>query len=242
MFHFKHFSLFHEKSTLKIGTDSVLLASLVNVNRATTVLDIGCGCGVIAFCVAFRMQQNDNNAKQSIVGIDIDEPSIREAEENLTLFPKKENQDFLFLSKNITDFAKSSKNTYHLIVSNPPFFHNDLKPQHLRHRLSKHADGNLHFETLIQCVDSLLMPNGTFYLILPEYESRIFTSLTTNILHLAEEISIFSTPSKSVNRKILAFRKESNEDVVRSTLCIRDSQGQFTEEYKIKTNDFYLAF
>ena len=47
MFQFKNFALSHEHSTLKIGTDSVLLASVVPVAGFRTVLDIGCGCGVI---------------------------------------------------------------------------------------------------------------------------------------------------------------------------------------------------
>ena len=79
LFDFKHFSLFHSKSTLKIGTDSVLLASVVPVNQISSLLDIGCGCGVISFCLAHKMALPDINVKQKITGIDIDGKSVEEA-------------------------------------------------------------------------------------------------------------------------------------------------------------------
>ena len=40
MFHFKHFSLYHENSALKISTDAVLLAAVTPVSGVRTLLDI----------------------------------------------------------------------------------------------------------------------------------------------------------------------------------------------------------
>ena len=84
MFHFKHFSLYHENSALKISTDAVLLAAVTPIDQVRTVLDIGCGCGVIAYCLAWKMiknavDQKNNMANQEIIGIDIDADSIADA-------------------------------------------------------------------------------------------------------------------------------------------------------------------
>ena len=42
-FHFKHFSLYHHRSTLKVGTDAILLGRWTEVKPTDVVLDIGTG-------------------------------------------------------------------------------------------------------------------------------------------------------------------------------------------------------
>ena len=128
MFHFKKFDLAHERSTLKIGTDAVLLAALTQVDSAQTVLDIGCGCGVIAFCLAQKL--SENQVVPSIVGIDVDADSIAEARENAERFPLLPYSSFHFEQVSLQDFAnQQDAGQFDLIVSNPPYFHDDLKPQ-----------------------------------------------------------------------------------------------------------------
>ena len=46
-FHFKHFSLYHHRSTMKVGTDAILLGRWTEVNPTDVVLDIGTGCGLL---------------------------------------------------------------------------------------------------------------------------------------------------------------------------------------------------
>ena len=85
MFHFKKFDLEHEQSTMKIGTDAVLLASLTDTEGVASVLDIGCGCGVIGFCIAQKLSDSQN--APVVFGIDPDKASIAEALRNAARFP-----------------------------------------------------------------------------------------------------------------------------------------------------------
>lgn len=57
-FYFKNFHLYHNNSALKIGTDSILLASVIPLQQESCILDIGSGCGVILFCLAERKRVN----------------------------------------------------------------------------------------------------------------------------------------------------------------------------------------
>ena len=43
MFHFKQFSIAHDKCAMKVGTDGVLLGSWAKAKNAQKVLDIGTG-------------------------------------------------------------------------------------------------------------------------------------------------------------------------------------------------------
>lgn len=55
-FHFKHFSLFHHRSTMKVGTDAVLLGRWVEVSPTDAVLDIGTGCGIMPLMLAQKVR------------------------------------------------------------------------------------------------------------------------------------------------------------------------------------------
>ena len=53
-FHFKQFSVAHDRCTMKVGTDGVLLGAWASIDNAKTILDIGTGSGVIALMLAQR--------------------------------------------------------------------------------------------------------------------------------------------------------------------------------------------
>ena len=195
MFHFKHFSLYHENSALKISTDAVLLAAVTPVDQARRVLDIGCGCGVIAYCLAWKMQrkfiQDDTLQKKSIcendiqeiIGIDIDAPSIADALKSKEIFPKRNFQMIHFHQQSIQEFYKDYSEKIDLIVSNPPFFVDALKPGTPQKNISKHND-TLPFEDLKDAVCQLLAPNGRFFMILPANESERFEQIYQNLLQI----------------------------------------------------------
>ncbi len=70
---FRHFRILHGNSTMKVGTDAVLVGALTKIHPSVrTILDVGTGCGIIALMLAQR-----SNAE--IVAIDIDKPSVEEA-------------------------------------------------------------------------------------------------------------------------------------------------------------------
>ena len=229
MFHFKKFDLAHEQSTLKIGTDAVLLATLTPVDSAQTVLDIGCGCGVIAFCLAQKLAEKQ--VVPNIVGIDVDSDSIAEAQENAERFPLLPNSNFHFEQISLQDFANQTENgQFDLIVSNPPYFHGDLKPQDKNKLQSKHGDGQLSFQELVDGVDKLLSPNGRFALILPPTEMAEFHQLATKKWHCVESVNIRPTESKPVYRIIREYSciPQSEEEI---HFSIRNAALQYTPEY-----------
>lgn len=242
LFTFKHFSLHHERSTLKIGTDSVLLGALTPLENVNSVLDIGCGCGIIAFCIGYRLSVQSRAHCQKITGIDPDEESIQESRLNLKQFPMGKNQHFEFYCEKIQNYAMQTIDMFDLIVSNPPYFHNSLKPENPQKTMSKHGDQNLRYDELIDCSLKLLHPTGSLSLILPTAESLCFKKSAENKLYLKQEIEIKPTIYKTANRNIMTFTKQSSSSIDRQTLCIRDGAQQYTEEYQRATRDFYPAF
>ncbi|MBO4481712.1 MAG: methyltransferase [Bacteroidales bacterium] len=237
MFHFKHFSLYHEHSTLKIGTDSVLLAAAVPLKPAHHVLDIGCGCGIIAYSLAWRL--STYKEEQHITGLDIDEASILEARHNLEIFPSYQGQHFLFEQCSVQQWAAHHPDSYDLIVTNPPYFGDSLKPDRADRQLSKHRDSTLSFSDLANSVCQLLSADGRFFLILPPEEMAQFHQELGNRLHQNFLMEITSAPGKPVSRVIAGYARRTSP-VIRKHLTVNDNKGQRSMEYQQFTQDFYL--
>lgn len=239
MFQFKNFALKHDKSTLKIGTDSVLLSAAVPLNNVKNVLDIGCGCGVIAFCIADRLHRCHQTAH--ITGIDIDATSIKEAHENNLLFPFQPTHN-TFIHTSLQDFSENTHNLrFDLIVSNPPFFAHSLKPATEARQKSKHSDSTLPFHELACCVSKIITENGLFYLILPVIEGGEFETIAQDYLHLTEKITIFPKEHKAAHRLVLGFSKTVQERK-ESQIIIRNDDNSYHHTYQEITRDFYLNF
>lgn len=229
MFHFKQFDLEHERSTLKIGTDAVLLAALTHPETAQSMLDIGCGCGVIAFCIAQQLAEQQQNP--TIFGIDVDATSVAEAQENAEKYPLLPTSCFHFENVRLQEFANQENSPrFDLIVSNPPFFHGDLKPQDKSKLQSKHGDGQLSFPELVDGVDALLTENGRFTLILPPTEMTEFHQLTVGKWHCLKTVHICPTESKPVYRIVREYSRISQPEK-ESQFSIRNAALQYTAEY-----------
>lgn len=239
-FRFQHFALCHEASTQRIGTDSVLLAALMPLQGVHSVLDIGCGCGVIGFCVADRLRRA--GVKNIMVtGIDTDEASVREAQENAARFPNTEGVKFNFFHESLQEHARQAEgHRYDLIVSNPPFFVSSLKPADARRRQARHTDGTLSFHELATNASELLTTAGRFGLVLPANEFADFEKAAQGKLYLAEQWLIHPTPAKPIHRVIALYSLHPTTPAFPEELCIRNREGKYTSDYQLLTGDLYL--
>lgn len=222
-----------ENSAMKVGTDAVLLGAWKHPANAKLILDIGCGSGIIALMMA---QKTDS----IIDAIDIDLNSIEEAKKNFANSTWSKNLNAIHAS--LSDFAKHSKKRYDLILSNPPFFNNSLKSPFESKNLSKHTSSLTH-EELLSRVKSLISSDGIFAVIIPYDQKDLFANLAlVQSLYCTKKLIIFPTPQKKANRTILEFSQYKPKNVEEENLTIRDKSGNFTQQYKQLTRDFYLNF
>lgn len=236
-FRFQHFTLAHDRSTMKIGTDAVLLATLTDVGQARSLLDIGTGCGVVAFCMAQRMQSWGEQAR--IYGVDPDEPSVLEARANAAAFRLLPESCFHFEYTTIQAFAQRDEMPrFDLIVSNPPFYNQDLKPSREDRLKSRHRDGQLPFDALVDNVVRLLASDGKFSIILPPAESDEFRDVASGKLYCHKTIAVRPTEKKPVYRIVSEYGLTPTDEVVYPTLVIRHHDLGYTAEYRALTADF----
>ena len=222
-FYFQQFAMEHHRSTMKIGTDALLLSALLPAQKAENVLEIGVGCGVISLLLAQRY------SRACIHGVEIDFPSVCEAQENYRRSPFKDRLSVQHIS--VQDYARSSVKSYDLIVSNPPFFSHSLKSPLKRRSSARHSDETLTFQELFECVSILLTDGGTFSMIIPPGEMEmLLPQMAQNGLYIHEDHMIFSRPCKVI-RHVLTMGKILRKTIFKS-FYLRNGEGDFTSEYK----------
>ena len=227
MFHFQQFSVSHSQSTMKVGTDAVLLGAWLPIPEdCKSILEVGSGCGVISLMLAQK-----TTAK--ITGIDIDENSVKESQINAENAPWKSNVQFLH--ENVQHFAQNTTYKFDVIVSNPPFFENSLKSPKPNNTIAKHND-NLSFDELLCAVDILLSENGRLGLILPvEASEKLEKSANLKQLYVTKKTCVYPTPTKKANRMLLMFERK-NKRCEEDTLTIRNNT--YTQQYLQLTKEY----
>ena len=229
-FRFKQFAVEQDDVAMKVGTDGVLLGAWADCSSAKRILDIGTGTGVIALMLAQR------NTEAKIYAVEIDETATQRARSNFDMSPWAERLDVECCAVQAFNHAEK----FDLIISNPPYFVDSLLPPDAKRSTARHTH-DLTFEELDKAVERLLAENGRFALILPTAEFEKYLSITH--LHLVRRCDMHPTTGAAVKRVMAEFSKHAQAEILHENITIeKEKRGDYTEEYRTLTKDFYLKF
>ena len=230
-FRFKKFTVRHDRSSMKVGTDGVLLGAWADVTGAARVLDVGTGCGVIALMIAQRTPETT-----VVTGIDIDEMSVCQARENAAASPWAGRVDII-----AADVRSYSGGRFDLIVSNPPFHEEDTAcPVAARHA-ARHTD-SLSYQELTHAASRLLADDGLLSVVLPaDARSRFVAAAINAGLYLTRLTAVHTKPGIPPKRVLMSFSRRQSE-TREDSLFIEAEDGTFSPDYVSLTKDFYLRF
>ena len=226
-FQFKQFVVRHDQCAMKVGTDGVTLGAWVRCEGASSILDVGCGSGLIALMLAQR------NSDASIVGIDIDDGAVAQSEVN---FAASRWADRLCVVR--ADIRSWSTNaSFDLIVSNPPYFVNSLQAPDTQRNTARHALSLTHSD-LLKFGHCHLSVQGRLAVILPPDEAQAMLNISHQYgLAVARTANLFtSAKALQPKRTLMEFQRLDEMDGVNGAerLVIGGN------EYKSLVNDFYL--
>lgn len=230
-FFFKKFGLFHHRSTMKIGTDAILLARWTEVSDNDDVIDIGTGCGLIPLMLAQK-------GIKSADAVEIDNDSYEEAAQNFS--NSAWNSRLSAIHDDIKHYAEICEKKYDLVVSNPPFYFGDNIPEKAKKGLARHTN-TLSYNDLLSSVKKIMKLEGRFSLVLPAIESKTFLKDAENQgFYLEKELLIVPIEGKEPNRINMQLVVSQVDNIKTETFVLRHPDHSFTKEYKDFLKDYYL--
>jgi tRNA1Val (adenine37-N6)-methyltransferase len=232
-FTFKQFAVKQQNSAMKIGTDSVLLGCLAEVEHAQKILDIGTGTGILTLMCAQR-----SNA--TIDAVEIDEQSALEADFNFN--NSKWSNRLNVHHQSLQNYTSTCSHLYDVIISNPPYFvkNNNFSIKNEQRSKARH-DTDLPLNDLAKYTQQLLKDEGSFWLILPAQEAQLFEAYAKESrLFLKQQIELLPKANKPVNRVIQQWCKQETT-IVKSNFVIYEPNGKPTLAYKKIAQEFYIG-
>ena len=223
-FQFKQFSVSHEFSSMKVGTDAVLLGAFIQTEKQEKILEVGTGCGVVALMLA----QKGNR----VLAIDIHAPSVEEAQQNFS------NSVFspLLIADEIDFFKLQAPVKFDRIVSNPPFFQNSLKAPDEARNAARHALN----DWVKRFWERAHKLTGRVNVIIPfeVFDEWKRESELSNFF-LVKKCEVFSRSDKPAIRFILEFYR-IEQQLEETSLVLMNEDGTRTSEYSDFAKEFYL--
>ena len=201
---------------MKVSTEACILGAWFARQKtdAMAVLDIGSGTGLLMLMLAQQWQGDFH-------GIEIEPRAAGQFRENTERSPWKDNCKVFEGDVRSYPFPVA----YDFIITNPPFYEQQLKSSEHSINLARHSD-SLSLEELLTAIDKQLSAEGHFGLILPTGRAAQFENMAKEKgLILVEKLEISHSPSHSTFRSILHMGRKENGPEKHSTLHIRDIAG-----------------
>ena len=235
-FQFKQFIIHQDACAMKVTTDSCLfgsmIGSLMNGSVVKNVLDIGTGSGLLSLMIAQQFPA------ALIDAVEIDEAAANQAQENVLASPWK--NQIRVIHTDIKKFHAEKK--YDLVISNPPFYENELKSPDNRKNIAHHQT-HLYPSELVHSIKENISVNGKFCLLLPFKKKEEWLILLNNAGLQSEQIVyVKQTLNHPTHfRMIIQGRTGTGlENCKESIVIIKDGDNQYTDAFKLLLRDFYL--
>lgn len=243
-FQFKQFTIHQDRCAMKVTTDGCLFGAWVSERVGSSefgvgsresleynILDIGAGTGLLSMMIT---QKN----KYSIDAIEIDKDAFEQASENISASPWSER--IKVFNGDIRDFQ--FKNQYDIIISNPPFYENELKGADVKKNIAHHNEGLLLSE-LLRIIRLNLKYDGIFFLLLPFKRNDEIKKLLVDNYFAIQQLVFVKHSANHEYFRIMLSAKFITADQTGTTIdeiAIKDENGNYTRQFTSLLEQYYL--
>jgi tRNA1Val (adenine37-N6)-methyltransferase len=221
---------------MKVTTDGCLFGAWVAKQLseehfgAGAMLDIGTGTGVLTLMIAQK------NPQLVIDAIEIDDSAFVQASENISKAGFKNEIRICRGDIRHETFGKE----YEVIISNPPFYENEIKSASNQRNFAHHDEGLL-LQDLLPIIKERLSKNGVFYLLLPYKRKNEIDSLFRKYqLYSSKKISVRQSTRHDYFRVLIEGKLDEQSSPIEYDLSICDDAGNYTLEFVTLLKDYYL--
>jgi len=229
-FSFKQFTVQQSDCALKVCTDACLfgawVAAQINKEEPTNILDIGTGTGLLSLLLAQKIPSAQIDA------VEIDAAAASQAASNVEATGWN-------IKVHHTPIENFSGVSYQHIISNPPFFSNDLKSDDALRNTAMHST-TLTLESLFTCVIKLLDRGGSFSILIPYARATALEKLAAQFgLHIFKKALVQQTPTNDPFRAMYILSNTTTSPVSVEQIIIKENE-QYTAGLATYLKDYYL--
>ena len=229
-FSFKQFTVWQSDCALKVCTDACLfgawVAAHVKEDAPSSILDIGTGTGLLSLLLAQKLPAAQIDA------VEIDAAAAAQASSNA-----------LATGWNIkvhnTAIENFSGARYQHIISNPPFFSNDLKSDDALRNAAMHST-TLTLASLFTCVVNLLENGGSFSVLIPYARATELEKLAAQFgLTIFKKAIVHQTNTHEPFRAMYILSNTSTSPTEVEQIIIKENE-QYSAGFTAYLKDYYL--
>lgn len=232
-FRMKQFTVEQDLCAMKVCTDACLFGAWVAhwlsaKEPIGSILDIGAGTGLLSMMLAQK-------TAASIHAIELDTNAALQASQNFAASPWP--QRLSVQQENILAFHPAAP--FDFIISNPPFFENDLKSIATNRNMAMHSS-SLRLDELLQWISRHLSATGYAAILVPYHRSAYTLDLILkNEMHPCHIMHVRQSVQHDFFRSQFIFSKQQHPCHTDS-MAIQTEQKQYSPEATALLKDYYL--
>jgi tRNA1Val (adenine37-N6)-methyltransferase len=223
---------------MKVTTDACLFGAWVaeevrsQESGVGSLLDIGTGTALLALMLAQKISAIEIDA------IEIDKDAATQANINIGSSPWKDRINIL--QGDVKGF--SFKKKFDLIITNPPFYENEIRSATDSKNVAHHSE-HLTLKELLVIIKDNLRETGSFFLLFPyKRNEEIKKLLKDHELNISKILFVRQSVKHDYFRIILKgkFGEQENEETEFNEMSIWNENQEYTEEFEQLLKDYYL--
>jgi len=215
--------VFQDTDDYAFSQDSVFLANTAKLAKNDVVLDLGCGCGILATLALVK------RGVKRAVGIEI-QPRVAEMAQESVL--KNGLQDkFDVICGNVKDIRTLVKaESFDKVLCNPPYFANgDL----LTNKNLSRIESSATLDDFVFAAAYALRFGGDLWIVIKaDRLASLISSLRACNLEPKEATVVYPKPTSDADVVIVKARKGGKEGLKIFSLFAMDDNGEYTDKYK----------
>lgn len=217
---------------MKVCTDSCIFGAIVAMQVRGSILDIGCGTGLLSLMMAQHLHSE-------ITAVEIDSGAFEEAQLNVARSPWSKSIEVI--KGDIRDVAfQGSLDKFDSIVCNPPFYNRHLSRTDAKQNRAMHGT-DLDYISLCLAIGHLLKKTGNAYILLPSAQVQEFTQVALrNALHIIARHHIYNFAGQVTFREVLTLGFSEITDIEEKQLNIYAAINTYTTEAINLLKEYYL--